>query len=221
MTTTTKQKPGVIPQIVKNSVAFAAAFVAMLVLTFGFLGVMDALPDPAKAVADVVPAQTGVHANTVHATEVATVKEQPVRVVAHDIGLNVSVSNPVSTSVAKLDEALLTGAVRYPTSAFLGQNGTVLLFGHSSYLPIVHNQAYKAFDGIQNLKTGSIVSVYSSGHEYRYAVVGVELADATKDVVQLGTAGKHLVLVTCDSFSKKTTRFVVTADFVGAYPVAN
>jgi LPXTG-site transpeptidase (sortase) family protein len=143
--------------------------------------------------------------------------DAPVRIMAKTIGMNVSVSNPTSSDVDVLDTALLKGAVRYPTSALLGVDGTVLLFGHSSYLPIVHNQNYKAFDGIQNLKVGETISVYSATREYRYSVVSVKLADATQDVVQLPATGKHLILVTCDSFTKKTNRFVVTADFVGTY----
>ena len=102
-----------------------------------------------------------------------------------------------------------------------GQEGTVLLFGHSSYLPIVHNQSYKAFDGIQNLKTGDIISVFSNNHEYRYSVVGVKLADASQDVIELPQTGKHLTLVTCDSFASKSNRFVVTADLVGTYTLAS
>ena len=96
----------------------------------------------------------------------------------------------------------------------------MLLFGHSSYLPIVHNQVYKTFDGIQNLKPGQIVSVYSSDMRYDYSVVQVKVADATQDSVELDPTGKHLTLVTCDSFATKSNRFIVTADFVGAYTLA-
>ena len=129
--------------------------------------------------------------------------------------------NPSSTKVAALDEALLKGAVRYPTSAKLGQTGTVLLFGHSSYLPVIYNQAYKAFKGIQNLKKGDVVSVYSGTHEYRYAVESVSIANANEDVIELRKDGKYLTLVTCDTFAKKSDRFVVTAKFVGAYPLTS
>lgn len=204
---------GVIPNIAKHSKAFAASFIAMFMLLFVFLAAMDALPDPSAASAEVE--QTS--------SQIATIDTPalPVRVKAKDINLDVQVHNPTSTNVDALDQALLSGAARYPTSAKLGEIGTVLLFGHSSYLPIVHNQAYKAFDGIQNLKTGQIISVYSASAEYRYKVVGVRLADATQDVVELASSGKHLTLVTCDSFSKKTDRFVVTADFVGTYALAS
>ena len=209
----TRDRKGIVPQIAQHSGSYAMSFIAMFVCTFMFLASVDALPNSAFAQTEVV--------QTEQETIVSNVSELPVRIVANDIDMDVRVSNPNSTDVDVLDQALLSGAARYPTSAKLGANGTVLIFGHSSYLPIVHNQAYKAFDGIQNLKTGAIVSVYSETHEYRYKVVGVELADANQDVVELSTSGKHLTLVTCDSFSKKTNRFVVTLDFVGTYSLAN
>jgi sortase (surface protein transpeptidase) len=42
------------------------------------------------------------------------------------------VVNPSSTDIDVLDQDLTLGAVHYPTSAQLGVNGTVLIFGHSS-----------------------------------------------------------------------------------------
>lgn len=194
--------------------AFLVTFALLFALTIGFLGVVDALPE-----SGVQYTQKTALSNT--ATQRTATPEAPVRVVAKAIDLDVVVTNPTSTNVDTLDQALTQGAVRYPTSGMLGVNGTVLLFGHSSYLPVVYHQYYKTFNAIQNLKVGEIVSVYSGTTEYRYAVRGVRVADATEDVVELSTSGKHLVLVTCDSFSKKTNRFVVTADFVGTYSLAS
>lgn len=193
--------------------SFAFTFLALFALTLAFLAAVDALPDSTG--------QSGAPAQDTNVAQDAaalpSMPEQPVRVTARKINLDASVSNPATTSVDVLDNALLKGAVRYPTSAVLGEEGTVLIFGHSSYLPVVHNQNYKAFDGIQNLKPGDTVSVYSGTLEYRYAVTGVRLANATEDVVELPQSGRHLVLVTCNSFATKSDRFIVNADFAGAY----
>jgi sortase (surface protein transpeptidase) len=181
-----KARVGVIPQIAKYPTAFGLTFVAIFLLNVAFLGAMDALPD-----APVADAEQITHPQSQVSVTTATTPELPVRITAATIGLRASVNNPTSTDIDALDNSLLTGASRYPTSAKLGEEGTVLLFGHSSYLPIVHNQAYKTFDGIQNLKTGDTVSVYSGTQEYRYKVVGVKLADATEDVIELTSTGKH------------------------------
>lgn len=196
---------GVIGNIAERPLAFTLTFLVLFILTYIFFAAVDALPEPAKNTpgGGVAASPQGV--------------ELPVRAAASAIRMDVGVENPTSQNIAVLDEALLRGAVRYPSSAKLGEEGTVFLFGHSSYLPVVHNQAYKAFNRIQDLKTGDTVSVYSGTTEYRYAVTGVRVADATEDVIELSQTGRKLVLVTCDSFSSKTSRFVVTADLVGTY----
>ena len=190
----------------KQSTTFALTFVALFALAFVFLAGVDALPEP----------QTNTRTSDVLVQDSAS-PALPIRIVAKSIGLDKTIANPTSTDVGTLDTALLDGTVRYPTSAKLGEEGTVLIFGHSSYLPIVRNQNYKAFNGIQKLKAGETVSVYSGAAEYRYTVTGVRLANATEDVIELPATGKFLTLVTCDSFGKKTDRFVVTAKFEGAY----
>jgi len=194
--------------------SFAITFLALFALVFAFMWYVDALPNSVTGGDRVAEEHTNtpVSSDTSPATPTA-----PVRVIAKSIGLDAAVVNPATTDVELLDKALEDGAVRYPTSAMLNTEGTVLIFGHSSYLPVVYHQYYKTFNGIQNLKKGAVVSVYSTDREFRYSVTDVHLANADEDVIELPTNGQHLVLVTCDSFSKKSTRYVVHADFIGAY----
>ncbi len=207
---------GVIGNIAQQPGSYAVAFLVIFFVTYGFLSIVGATPDP------VVTEEA--QGATVTETPVATaksVKELPVRIVVAKIGVDASVANPQSTNLAVLDQSLKDGAARYPTSALLGEEGTMVVFGHSSYLPVVLNQTYKTFTGVQTLKKGEVISVYSATREYRYAVKSVRVANAEEDVVELAQRGKELVIVTCDSFSKKTSRFVVTAEFVGTYSLAS
>ena len=203
----------------KQSTAFALTFVALFALAFVFLAGLDMLPESINSQnpSQKVLGSPSRSAQPDHFAQDSASVEMPVRIVAKSVGLDKTIANPTSTDVKALDAALLDGTVRYPTSARLGEEGTVLVFGHSSYLPIVHNQNYKAFNGIQKLKTGEVISVYSATAEYRYTVTGVRLANATEDVIELPATGKFLTLVTCDSFGKKTDRYIVTAEFAGAY----
>lgn len=195
--------------------ALFLTFVGFFLLTYAFLAMVDSLPEA-------IPKTPVVEEVTQTQTPIVTEQtEMPVRITVKKIDLDVTIVNPVSTDIEVLDTALLKGAVRYPTSAQLGQEGTVLLFGHSSYLPIVNNKNFKAFDGIQNLVAGDSVSVYSAGMEYRYSVTGMRKAKAEEDSVELPATGKHLALVTCNSFATKSDRFIVTADLVGIYPLSN
>jgi LPXTG-site transpeptidase (sortase) family protein len=94
----------------------------------------------------------------------------------------------------------------------------VILFGHSSYLPIVNNKAFKAFNGIQDLEAGDRILVTGTSRTFVYEVTSVREADALEDAIPLMASGNRLTLATCDSFGKKTARFIVTADLVESYP---
>jgi LPXTG-site transpeptidase (sortase) family protein len=143
----------------------------------------------------------------------------PRRIIIDKIGVNMPVKNPESTNIAVLDNALLSGAVRYPGSARFGEDATMFLFGHSSYLPIVHNQAFRAFNDIQNLKQGDVIRVQSATSEYVYRVTSVKKENLAEAYVALERGEKKLILATCDSFGKTSDRFIVEAVFAAEYPL--
>ena len=190
--------------------SFLVVFVLVLFISTSTAAALDVLPDPQ-------PKKTAIEEpKALAATPVlaATEPELPTKIEIPAIGLMQNVSNPTSTNVQLLDNALLTGPVRYPTSSKLGVSGNVIIFGHSSYLPIVHNQAFKAFDGIQKLKKGDRIEVTGDSHVFIYAVDTVEKENTAEDAIPLNVDGSTLTLATCDSFGEKTDRFVVTATLV-------
>lgn len=138
----------------------------------------------------------------------------PTKVEIPALGKTVTVNNPESTDLDVLDNALLSGAVRYPTSAKLGTQGNVLIFGHSSRLPVVHNQAFRAFNGIETLEAGDAIVVSSKGYRFIYAVETVEEVKAESAEIEIDISGAKLTLATCDTFKTKSDRFVVTAGLV-------
>jgi LPXTG-site transpeptidase (sortase) family protein len=199
--------------------SFLVLFALMFLGSVAVLAHFDLLPE-AKKVAEPVIALV---ANPVTSSTVATpvVIESPVKIEIPAIKLSASVSNPESTKVEILDTELLKGVVRYPTSAKLGENGNVVIFGHSSYLPVVKNPAYKAFNGIQHLAVGDTITIYSSENVYTYVVQSVAKASADDAAIPLMVSWKMLTLSTCDSFGEKSDRFVVTADFVESHSIEN
>jgi len=146
--------------------------------------------------------------------------EEPVRVVVKKIGIDTIIENPGSTDISVLDDALLSGAVRYPKSGLLGDNANLYLFGHQSGLPVVKNQAFKAFNGVQNLEAGDEITVYSNTAAYTYRVTSVKLVNAETALIPLDSGKKELTLSTCNSFGKNSERYVVTSDFISRVPLA-
>ncbi len=156
---------------------------------------------------------TTVAGNVVYSSET----ELPVRIVATDVGIDTVVLAPEEADIASLDTALLSGAVYYPGSGMLGQNANVLIFGHSSHLPVVYNKAYKAFNELNKLSVGDTIDVYSATHRYVYSVNEVFLSDAGDAEVSFDASEPSLTLVTCNNFGAKEERWVVIATLVSKY----
>lgn len=192
----------------------------MGVSAFMFLGSvftlaqLDLLPTATAAESAAAPADPLVMTKVVAPP---AAPESPLKIEIPAISLAATIENPTTRDTEALDQGLLSGVVRYPTSAKLGETGNVVLFGHSSYLPIVRNQAYKTFNGIQKLSKGDVITVYSAERAYTYRVRSVAKESATDAGIPLAAAGRVLTLSTCDSFGAKTDRFVVVADFVESH----
>ena len=154
---------------------------------------------------------------TVAPADTETQAVYPGRLVVPRLGIDLPVSNPTTRDIAALDEELKSAVVRYPDSATLGiDGGNTLIFGHSSRLPIVRNQFFKAFNNIEDLADGEEIIVHAqNGDSYHYRVSRVYRASATDDRIPLQVAGHRLTLLTCDSFGAKSDRWVVEADYTG------
>jgi LPXTG-site transpeptidase (sortase) family protein len=139
--------------------------------------------------------------------------ENPTRIVISKIGVDATVANPSTTNVTTLDEYLKQGAVRYPGSGLLGV-GNMFIFGHSTGIAVVHNQAYKTFNGLKDLKSGDVIKVYGETKTYTYRVATVTLVDQNKALVEFGNNKNMLTLSTCNTFGAKEERYVVEADLV-------
>jgi len=202
-----------IPKAYTRKWSFLAVFVLVFFMSYSVLAGLGLTPEPAEVATE----RPRLAASALDALPVGL----PTKITIPALEREVMVANPTKTDVATLDAALLNGAVRYPTSAKLGEEGNVVLFGHSSYLPVVHNEAFKAFNGIQELKKGDRITVESKGQAYVYEVQNVYEADASADAIPLTSTGRTLTLVTCDSFASKQDRFVVVAMLVESYPFAN
>ena len=184
-----------------------------------FLFVIDFVPETPKVNAEVQSSMK----TTTSATSVVShsTLENPTQILIEKIGVDMPIANPTSTDINALDEALLGGVVRYPGSGLVGEDANMFLFGHSSYLPVVHNQAFRAFNDLGKLKADDLIRVRSATVESIYRVETVAHAAASDVEVELSHGEKKLTLTTCDSFGKKSDRFIVTAAFVGSYPLSS
>ncbi|MCA9362871.1 sortase [Candidatus Kaiserbacteria bacterium] len=161
-------------------------------------------------VEDINNIETGVVSHSIPA-QVAVL---PTSISISKLGKTVQVLNPSSRTIADLDTALLDGVVRHPDSATLDQEGNVFILGHSSYLPRVFNKNFQAFNGIQDLVWGDIITVSSADAVYEYRVEKVYKAKAQDATVPIAGTGHMLTLATCNSFGSVDDRYIVEAKLV-------
>ena len=141
----------------------------------------------------------------------------PMHITIASVGINLPVQNPSTINVDALDALLVNGPARYANSATLGQSGNMVIFAHSSHLPIVHNTMFQAFNNVPNVQAGDVVSITGSdGTDYIYRVDSVVKATTTDGTqIPLETSGTKLTLVTCDTLTGKSARFILTASYIG------
>jgi len=154
--------------------------------------------------------------STIAENEPAVPTALPERIVIPSIDLDLPVSNPATRDIETLDGYLKSGPVRYVDSAKAGEKGNVLIFAHTSNLPVVRNQMYRAFNRVPELSPGDMITIMGDGKSYLYIVKSVRRGNANDEIIDLSTKnGTRLTLVTCDTLTSKDSRWILDAEFVG------
>jgi len=207
-----QEKQGIISLILENKTYFLVNLFIVLTMTFSILYLFGLVPEEFKTIIGREP---------VKESKGNRVGELPLSVVIPSIGVDASIYNPSTTSVKVLDDFLLKGAVRYPGSGLLGGSGNIFLFGHSTGIKIVNNQAFKTFNGIKDLKKDELIHVFSDKYEYVYKVTSVKMVGANEAFVEFNTKNEMLTISTCNTFGAKSDRYVVESVFVAKKALTN
>jgi len=139
-------------------------------------------------------------------------RTKPDRVVIDKIGVNTIVSQPETQDVTVLDQYLTKGSVYYPGSGTIEQ-GNIFIFAHSTSFQVVKNQAYKAFNDLNKLEKGDLITIEADGSKYLYKVYNVKLLNEDDALITFDNNDRKLTLSTCNTFGAKQERWVVEAEF--------
>lgn len=139
----------------------------------------------------------------------------------------INVEIPVVYDVKSIDEeavqkGLERGVLHYADTALPGQDGNVVIFGHSSN-NIFNPGNYKfAFVLLDRLQKGDTFYLQKDGKRYTYQVFEREIVKPS-DVSVLGPAGKPATatLITCDPPGTSTNRLVVVGEQISPDPANN
>lgn len=201
----------VITAIVTTTIRFALVYAAD-----GQAGLMNLIREQVVVGPDTVDTQKSLKQDLEnHAKNNAPIiGELPQYLEVPSLGINTAVESPEVISVTVLDNALARGPVYYQGSGTPG-NRNMLIFGHSTGFSIVNNKAYKVFNNIKLAKKGEYVYVRTSSGIHTYVIQNVKKVSKYSTWIQFDSDKPLLTLSTCDSFGKKSDRWVLEASYVG------
>lgn len=195
----------------------------LMAAMYGVLSATDFIPNErplsyfvAENEESVIASDVSVITSHVATNATLTGDATPNQIIIDKFKKTLTINNPTSSDIPTLDNSLLTGVARYPSSATMNDDGTMLIFGHSSHLAVVKNMNFRAFNDIEDLLWGDTIRVRSDDYEYVYRVDRVYQLKATADSIPMEQGVKKLVLVTCNTFGAKEDRYIVEASFVDA-----
>lgn len=139
----------------------------------------------------------------------------------------INVEIPVVYGVSTIDESAIdagleNGVVHYADTANPGQNGNLVIVGHSSN-NIFNKGRYKfAFVLLNRLEIGDTFYLQKDGKRYTYQVYKREIVDPA-NVSVLGSRDKPATatLITCDPPGTSINRLVVVGEQISPNPASN
>jgi sortase A len=144
-------------------------------------------------------------------------------VVIPKINVEIPVVYDVNTiEESAVEKGLERGVVHYANTAMPGQDGNVVVFGHSSN-NIFNPGKYKfAFVLLSRMENGDIFYLQKDGKRYTYKVYKKTIVKPT-EVGVLASADKQATatLITCDPPGTSTNRLVVVGEQISPDPAQN
>ena len=138
-----------------------------------------------------------------------------------DVPVHFGISNDESTVMSAMNNGVAQFAIP-GASANPGENGNVVITGHSAG-DIYSSNPYKfIFSGLERLTEGDLIYINYQSKRYTYKVTGHDTVEPT-DVAALltGTNKPMLTLVTCTPLGTSRYRLLVFADQVNPAPSTN
>lgn len=113
-----------------------------------------------------------------------------------------------------MQNALQNGVVHYPGTALPGDNGNVVITGHSSYYAWDSGRFKDVFALLHDVKMGDKIVIYFNQKKFIYEVFEIKKV-SPKDVDVLApTNSEQLTLITCTPMGTNLRRLILTARLV-------
>ncbi len=113
-----------------------------------------------------------------------------------------------------IQKALKSGVIHYPGTALPGDNGNVVITGHSSYYAWDAGRFKDVFSLLHEVKIGDKVVVYFNQKKFVYQVFDIKVVKPENVDVLAPTSFEQLTLITCTPIGTNLKRLIVTAKLI-------
>lgn len=115
---------------------------------------------------------------------------------------------------ADIQKSLRNGVIHYPGTALPGDNGNVVITGHSSYYAWDAGRFKDVFALLHDVKIGDRIVVYFNQKKFVYEINKIKVV-LPKDVDVLSPSQtEQLTLITCTPIGTNLKRLIVTAKLI-------
>lgn len=111
----------------------------------------------------------------------------------------------------QIQDALRNGVVHFPGTAYPGQDGNVVVTGHSSYFPWDPGRFKDVFALLHQVNVGDEVIFYHSQKKYKYIVYEKKIVKPSQVDVLTQEGDNRLTLITCTPVGTALNRLVLFA----------
>jgi len=111
----------------------------------------------------------------------------------------------------EIQKALQDGVVHYPTTAFPGEEGNVVVTGHSSYFPWDPGRFKDVFALLHDVQVGDKIYMYYNQKRYDFEVYETKVVLPSQVDVLTQEGGDRLTLITCTPVGTNLKRLVILA----------
>ena len=110
-----------------------------------------------------------------------------------------------------IQDALKVGVVHYPGTSLPGDDGNVVITGHSSYFPWDPGRFKDVFALLHDVELGDKILIYSNQKKYIYEVIDIQIVKPNNIEVLKQTPSEQLTLITCTPVGTNLKRLIVIA----------
>ncbi len=112
----------------------------------------------------------------------------------------------------QIQQELQRGVVHYPATANAGENGNMVISGHSSYYPWDPGRYKTVFALLEKMEVGDEFTIFQNQQEYKYRVTQREIIKATQVDVLDQNVGERVTLITCWPTGTNHKRLIVVGE---------